>query len=412
MYRKSSTSTFKFKNLVNIHIMKKIFSFALVAVLFVACSEEAQDARKYPDTLKGQKARLAEKRQELRALQKEIEAIEIRVDELDTTAQVGKTVLVTTEPVPVKDFQHFVEVQGVITTNEDAAMPSSETGGRIVKMPWKEGDRIRKGQLVAEVDLQSLEKNIEELEKSLTLAKDIYQRQGNLREKNVGSEVDYLQSKNQVETLEKSLERLRLEFKKRFVYAPTSGVVDRVMSKQGEVAGPGAPIIQILNVTDLKVEADVSENYLGAIRRGDQVKIEFPAIGENQVTKITHIGATIDPNNRTFEVETSIKRSSDMIKPNLLAVLNLMDYENKQAPVVPDELILQDVQGKSFVMLLENGKAAKRYVEIGRSFQGETEILNGMKGTETLIVKGARKVSEGDTVKVIAGDTADAKPYK
>lgn len=374
--------------------MKYLVPIFLLLFL-AACSEEAREARNYPDTLEGQKQLLGDKRQEMKDLQAEIKKIELRVAELDTTKQEAKKVLVTTMPVPVKDFAHYVDVQGSVAPANDPVMASSETGGRILKMPWKEGDYIKQGQLVAKIDVEAIQKNIAEVEKSLELARDVYERQSNLWEQNIGSEVQYLQAKNQVESLEKRKESLQLQLSKGNVYSPMSGTVDMVMAKQGEMAGPGTPILQILNTRALKVEAAVPENYLTSIRKGATLDISFPALDSKQSARVSFIGTKINPANRTFEIEANLSNTKDL-KPNLLAIVHVRDYEEKEAIVVPDELILQDLSGRNYVMVQNGDKAAKRIVQIGRGYEGETIVKEGLKADDVLIVKGAREVKEGD----------------
>lgn len=373
----------------------KILLPLFLLLFLAACSEEAREARKYPDTLEGQKELLADKRQQLKNLQKEIKEIELRTAELDTGKQENKEVLVTTMKAPVKDFAHYVDVQGSVTTAQEPVFASSETGGRVLKMPWREGDYIKKGQLVAKIDMEAVQKNIAELEKSLELARDVYQRQSNLWEQNIGSEVQYLQAKNQVESLEKRKESLQLQRSKGDVYAPMSGVVDAVMTKQGEMASPGGPIIQILNTSALKIEASVPENYLTSIDKGSKVNISFPALGTEQPARISYIGSKINPANRTFEVEASISNVKGL-KPNLLAIVKVRDYEEKEVIVVPDQLILQDLSGRNYVMIKKGNTAEKRMVTIGRGYEGETIVKEGLNPNDVLIVKGAREVKEGD----------------
>lgn len=374
--------------------MKNILPLFLLLFL-AACSEEAREARQYPDTLKGQKELLGDKRQELKDLREEIKQIELRVAELDTSKQEDKKVLVTTMKAPVKDFAHYVDVQGSVATTSEPVFASSETGGRILKMPWKEGDYIKQGQLVAKIDMEAVQKNIDEVEKSLELARDVYQRQSNLWEQNIGSEVQYLQAKNQVESLEKRKESLKLQLSKGNVYAPMSGTVDMVMTKQGEMASPGGPIIQILNTGSLKVEADVPENYLTSVNKGSKVDISFPALNTEQTARIATIGSKINPANRTFEIEASLSNSNGL-KPNLLAIVHIKDYEKQNAIVVPNQLILQDLSGSNYVMVKKGNAAEKRIVTIGRGYEGETVVEEGLSPDDVLIVKGAREVKDGD----------------
>lgn len=384
--------------------MKNIFYlFALAGlILATSCGGESTESEGAPQTLDAARKVLQEKRKKLQVLKKEITGIEAIITKLDPKSGKVTGTPVTVAKVEIKDFNHYVEVQGNVVPVEEPGMASSETGGRIMSMTVKEGDYVKKGALIATINLESLKKSIAELDESLSLAEDMYKRQENLWKQKIGSEVQYLQSKSQVESLLKNKERLTYELTKANVYASISGYVDMVLAKEGEIAGPGAPIIQILNTRNLKVVASVPEVYLGQVKKGEGVVLKFPALNEEQKGRVTTIGRSINPANRTFEVEASINSKNGLLKPNLLATMLVNDFAQKGAVVVPDQLILQDVSGADYVMVLEGDKAAKKLVTMGRGYSNETIITSGLDGSETLLIKGARQVSDGDLVEVLS----------
>ncbi len=379
-----------------------LFAFAFLLLATSCGGGETTASGELPQTLGEARKVLKEKRQALKKLKGEIAEVEAVIAQLDPSSQKEKVTPVTTQKVAVKDFSHFVEVQGNVVTTQDPAFASSETGGRIVSLKVKEGQFVQKGAHIAKVDLESISKSIAQLQESLTLAEDMYNRQKNLWDKKIGSEVQFLQAKSQWESLKKNKESLEHELTKADVYAPASGYVDMIMVKEGEIAGPGSPIVQILNTNSLKVVASVPEIYLGKTKKGATVTLKFPALGEEQKGRVIMIGRSIHPANRTFEIEASINSKNGLLKPNLLATMLVNDYSVKDAIVVPDQLILQDVSGADFVMVIENGRAVKKVVTMGRGYENETVIESGLTGNETLVVKGARQISDGDLLKVLS----------
>ncbi|BDS14797.1 efflux RND transporter periplasmic adaptor subunit [Aureispira anguillae] len=377
-----------------------LFAFAYL-MLAVACGSESEVSNEAPKTLDEARKVLKEKRRVLKTLRGEISDVEAIIAKLDPNANKKKEVPVTVAKVTIKDFNHFVEVQGNVVPAEDPGMASSETGGRIVELKVKEGQYVKKGDLIAKINLESIKKSIAQLDESLSLAQDIFKRQENLWKQKIGSEVQFLQAKSQVESLLKNKESMEYELTKANVYAPISGYVDMVMAKEGEMAGPGAPIVQILNTQKLKVVAAIPEIYLGKVKRGESVLLKFPALKEEQKGRVMTIGRIINPANRTFEVEAAVNSRNGLLKPNLLATMLVNDYEVKDAIVVPDQLILQDVSGADYVMVLEGNKAVKKVVKMGKGYNNETIIKTGLTGEETLLIKGARQVSDGDWVKVL-----------
>ncbi len=383
--------------------MKYLVSLITLFFLVVACQEEPQvDPNAIPTDLNGKKEFLKNKKAKLRQLTQLIEKTEAEIDVLIPDNQKART-LVTTAKVAIKDFERFVEIQAAVEA-DDMVTASSETGGRILQMNFKEGDNIRKGQLVAKIDLEQIDKQVAELETSMTLAKDVFERQSRLWKQNIGSELQYLEAKNNVERLEKSLETIEFQKTKANVYAPISGVIEMVNLNQGEMASPGMPIIQILNTNKVKVVADIPETYLGKIKRGETVTIKFPALDKEIQAKISQIGRTIDPANRTFEAEINLNNSKGIYKPNLLASMLINDFQAKNVPVIPVEMVQQEVSGKDYVYIKETGEkgeiAKKVYVETGENYNGEVIIKSGLTGGEALIMEGARGLAENQLVKV------------
>lgn len=385
--------------------MKYIIPFFLVFTLAItSCSSPGTTEAIYPEDLEGKKVLLKTKKQELNEITELINKLEQEIADLDPNVISDNRTTVTTTIMEKKDFNHFVEIQGTVQA-DDYVDVTSEVAGRILKMTLEEGDNVRAGQLVATLDLEQLKKQIDEVKKSQELANTVFERQKRLWDQNIGSEIQYLEAKNNKERFEKSLETLNYQLSKAKVYAPASGVVERVILQSGELAAPGAPIIQILNPNKLKVVADVPETYLRAVGKGTIVKVEFPALQEEQQASVSQIGRTIDPANRTFEVEARIRKSSALIKPNLLAVMYIKDYEKKDVVTVPLELVQQEVGGKDYVFVMNEAAdgtfARKVYVKTGKSYAGTIIIEEGLQGNEKLIIDGARGLADDELVKEV-----------
>lgn len=380
--------------------MKNILIIFAVAVLLVACGSETET--KWPEDLAGKKELLREKKTELKGIQGQIDSLMAQIEKMDTK-QEKKRRLVTTQAIKKQNFERFVDIQGTVQSGE-AVMASSETGGRITMMNAKEGQFVSKGKLMAKVDMESINKQIAEMETSLSLLVDVYERQQRLWDQKIGSEIQLLKAKNDKERVEKSLETARFQLTKANVYAPISGVVNTVFLKSGEMAGPGTPIAEILDVRTVKVVANLPENYLGIVKKGEQVTIKFPALNEERKARVSLIGRTINPANRTFEVEVELNNSNGVLKPNLLALMMVNDFSEKDAIILPLVVVQQEVSGKSYVYIKAEGEdglmAKKTYVETGESYEGNIIITEGLKGDEDIIIDGARGLSDKELIKV------------
>ena len=371
---------------------KSILSILTVSVLLVACQPEQ-------DALTTKRAELKEKTELLRTLQSEIATLQ---DEVETLSPEKKrdSVMVKVDPIEIQPFSRKVNIQGSVVSDE-TVYASSEMGGRILSVNVKEGQQISRGALVATVDMETVQLQINEMQTSLDLANTVYERQKRLWDQEIGSEIQYLQAKNNKERLEKSLATMRKQLSKKNVYAPISGVVNKEFASAGEVAGPGTPIVEILDSRKVKVKADVPEQYLATIRKGQKVKLNFPALGKEVDSQVSLIGASIDPANRTFEIEMRLSNAGGMYKPNLLAEIEFVDFTQDEAVVIPLELLQEEVSGRKYVYVSkkdEEGRdiAAKAYITLGASYEGSVIVEEGLSAGDKLVTVGGRSLVAGN----------------
>ena len=368
----------------------QFLSLAAAVLLTVSCAQDDLTAKKEKlESLKG----------DLAKINTEIKALEAEISDLDPeyAEQNKKSILITTAAARKGEFTHFVEVTGSVLSKKNVNI-SAETAGRVMEVPAIEGMRVTRGQILAIIDSEVIERNIAEMENSLDLAKTIVEKQARLWEQKIGTEIQYLEAKNRKEGLEKSLASLKTQLEKAYVRAPFSGTIESVQVRLGELVQPGVPMFQFVGDSDLFIESDVSESYVGVLAKGDSVEVSFPSLKKNLTTKVSAVGAIINPNNRTFKVEVFLPNMADL-KPNMIAVLKIQDYKNKDSVIVPSHLILSDNRG-DYVFIVENETAKKRYVKRGLSFETETEIVDGLSGTETLVDKGFREVGDNFSVNI------------
>lgn len=377
----------------------KYILFSLMAIFLLGSCQPEVAA---PTNLAERKALLADQKKQLRELQLSIDTLQEAIYKEEPPKD-KPTKTVTTMKLVNEEFKRFTEIQATIQS-DDVAMASSETGGRITYLKAKEGQYVKRGQLIAKVDLDAIDKQVDEINTSLGLAKDTYERQKRLWEQNIGSEMQYLQTKNNVDRLEQTLKTLDFQKTKANVYAPISGAIDKVMLKEGEMSSPGLPIVEILNTYKVKVVANLPENYLGKVKRGELVDVNFPALNLDKKAKISLVGRSIDSANRTFKIEIEMSNKDQMLKPNLLAIVKINDLTIADALIVPQELVLQEISGKEYVMVVseKDGKkvAAKKYVEQGESYDGKVQILSGITTEDEIIVIGSRNAKVGDPLEI------------
>ena len=370
--------------------MKKILMVLTAAILVVACSTQTVD-----DTQTKRK-QLEEYKKQMQELKQQIDLLEAELKNTETEKIVNVKVI----GIETNSFEHFVEVTGNVEAEYNVDV-SPESAGIITEVFVTEGQTVQKGFVMARLSTDILERSIEELKIQLELATTTYTRQKNLWDQNIGSEMQLLQAKNNKESLEKRINAIETQIKMSEVKSPVSGVVDVVYQKKGHIGSPQVPFAKVVNISQIKVYADVSESYLTKIKKGDLVIISFPALDREIETPIRQISNTIDPNNRTFRLRLNLGNPDQMIKPNLASVVKIRDYYNESAVVIPSLLIKKDFKG-DYTFIAENvngiNLARKVYVSLGVTNNNMTEVTDGLQAGTKVISEGFNQVSDGTIV--------------
>ncbi|HYH56685.1 MAG TPA: efflux RND transporter periplasmic adaptor subunit, partial [Anseongella sp.] len=269
-------------------------------------------------------AQLEQLKKEREALDEKIKSLEAEVLAENPELVQKKVFNVAVDTVDLRPFEHYIQVQGRVES-EDNIIVSAESPGVIRNILVREGQRVSKGQVLAELDNKVLRSSIAELQTALNLANTTYERQKNLWDQNIGTEFQFLQAKNNKERLEQQLNTLNEQIDMTRIKSPINGTVDAVISKVGENAAPGSPSFRVVNFSDLSVNASITDSYAGMIKTGDEVIVSFPDIKTEIRSKVSFVSRVIDPDSRTFEIEVKIP-SLDQYKPNMVAVLKIVDY--------------------------------------------------------------------------------------
>lgn len=376
--------------------MKSIKILAILSIfLIISCSSKDKQAEL--ERLERQREELTEKIDKLKAdISKE----------KGTMQQNEKIAHVNITQIKPEVFRHFINVQGTIESDNNILVPS-QSAGIIKKIYVDKGDRVSKGQLLAELDGAILESSIAEVKNSLELAITIYERRKRLWNKNIGSEVEYLQAKNNKENLEKKLETLNEQYKLTKIISPINGTIDEVMIKEGEAAAAGFGAIRIVQLTNLKIAAALSENYILQLQKGDTVKVFIPVLEREFSIKIDAVSQVIDPNKRTFNIEIKIPAHEKGMKPNMLTVLTINDYTNPKALTVPQKIV-QKTGGEQFVFVAEKQSdkwfARKRIVEVGKYYDDKIEIIEGLDRGEYVVIIGFQNLADGQMIALDANN--------
>ena len=367
--------------------MKKGKYLALLGIglVLAACgprSEEAQLAR-----MEIQRDALIEK----------IEALEVEIASKARPDQKSEKITDVRISLLEKElFQHFIQVQGTIESDNNILV-APMASGLVKKIHATTGKKVTKGQLLAELDGSILESSIVEVENGLKLAETIFERRQRLWDKKIGSEIEFLQAKTNKDGLEKRLATLKEQYKLTKIFSPISGTVDEVFIKEGEIGAAGMEAFRVVQLSNLKIRVDLSEIYISRIKRKDRVHVSIPVIGKEFDLSVDTVSQVIDPDDRTFRIEVNIPKTAKDIKPNMLAVLIINDYSNLEVLTVPINIVQETGTEKFLFMASEvDGEwtAQKRIVTTGKDHEGRIEILSGLQEGEHVVTVGYQNLSD------------------
>lgn len=374
--------------------MKKTIILSLLAVVLYACGnkENTQSLDKLIE-----KKDVAGLQAKKTALQAEIAKIEEALATLDVKKEEALVSVLT-----VKDtvFNHYIDIQGSVDTKENILV-QPEFSGTLTSLMVKAGQKVSKGQILGRVDDAGISQQLASAENQYALAKTTYERQKNLWDKKIGSEIQYLQAQTQMVSAQKAVAQIKAQLAKTVIRAPFTGTIDEVFVEKGEVVAPSAQgLMRIVNLSNMYVSTTVPETYIGKLKVGTEVDVFLTSLGKTYKGKVRQIGNFINPSNRSFGIEVSVPNPENLLRPNQVAKLKITDYVNKNAIVVPTNVVQEDGTGDKFIYVVEgsNGKtgtAKKVVVTVGKSSDNVTEILSGLSANDIIVTEGVNNISEG-----------------
>ena len=305
-----------------------------------------------------------------------------------------------------KEFTTYVELQANLKSRKNVVI-LSEFQGALKNLFVREGQLVKKGELLAEINDSGLKEQLDQMLIQANYTKDNFDRVKRLWEKNIGSEMQFLKAKSDFETNNKMVEQIRDQLSKTKIYAPFDGEIDEIISNLGSNLVPGSPIIRVVNLDIIYAEAQVPEKYVSSIELGTEALVSIPLLNKEVTSKIVQSGNFINPNNRTFRVEAPVENKDKRIKQNLNARIKIKNYSNIKALVVPLRVIREDASGRPFIYkLTETDKkdillTVKIFVETGANNDEEIEITKGLSIGDIIVLEGANNVEDNQRVRVI-----------
>jgi RND family efflux transporter MFP subunit len=375
--------------------MRKILSITALSILLFSCGGK-ENNQSIDDLIKSKNTK------ELQAKKALIQADLAKIDDALATLVVAKDEEALVSVATIKDtvFNHYLEIQGNVDTKENILV-QPEFSGNLTSLTVKAGQRVSKGQILGRVDDAGMSQQLASLENQYALAKTSFERQKNLWDKKIGSEIQFLQAQTQMVSAQKGVAQMRAQLSKTVIRAPFSGTIDEVFVEKGQIVAPSQQgLMRIVNLSNMYVSTSVPETYIGKLKVGTEVDVFLTSLGKTYKGRVRQVGNYLNPNNRSFGIEVSVPNPENLLRPNQVAKLKIIDYTSKNAIVVPTNVVQEDGEKNKFVFTVANsngktGTAKKVLVKIGKSSDNVTEIVSGLSTNEIIVTEGVNSIADG-----------------
>jgi membrane fusion protein, multidrug efflux system len=339
---------------------------------------------------------------EVAKLEKEKKELDKQIKELQ---QAGvpkdsvRKIAVRIQKMDLSEFYTKLELQGRVDAG-NSVNATPEAPGVVQKIYVSNGQFVRRGQTLATLKVETVQSGLDELNTQISFAKTLFDKQKRLWAQEIGTEIQLLSAKNNYEALIKKKNTISSQKRMYSIKAPISGVIDDVNIHVGDMSSPGMPNqIRIVNTSALKVEVDVPESYAGAVQSGSTALVIIPDAEDTLATNVKYVQKTIDPVKRTFKAELN-PGSMRGLRPNMIARVQIATYYSPRAFVLPARVI-QKINGGDYVFVADKtGTAKLKKVKLGKNYQGDVEIMDGLLLDEQVIVAGYEDVNEGDKLSI------------
>lgn len=325
----------------------------------------------------------------------------------DTTrAEYVRVINVEVRDVEPRPFVEEIRLTASVEANQDVQVAAEESG-RIEEILAEKGTRVRAGQPIARIDDMILRAQVEHARAQSDLAAQTWERRKRLYEDDqVGSEIAYLEAKAAAEQAYANLKALEGRLSRTVIKAPFGGVLDRRMVEVGTMVGPGQVVGRVVDLDPVKVVAGVPERYAADVQKGAKTQVTLDVLpGQAFEAEITYVGATVDPQNRTFPIEVVVPNPEGLIKPEMVANVSVARRDLDSAVVVPQDALVRVENGYVvFVAAERDGVdvAAVRPVQLGPSQRNQVVVESGLEPGDRLIVVGQKSVADGDRINIVA----------
>lgn len=282
---------------------------------------------------------------------------------------------------------------------ESGSALSFATAGTVKRVYVSEGQTVKAGQIVAEVDPVSARNAYEATLASRQQAEDAYKRMKQLHDSGSLPEIQWIEVQSKLKQAVSAEQIAKKSLGDCKLYAPISGYVSQKPVEVGQNVVPGMTVAKVVRIDRVKVKMSVPEEDIASLRNGQAVTVTVAALGSRAFTgTVVEKGVEANALSRSYDVKVLVANPSHALLPGMVCDASLASDEKAMAMMVPARIVQIDTDNRPFVWTAVDGKAKKTYVGIGASVGSNVTVTNGLSAGDKVIVRGQQKVSQGTRV--------------
>jgi RND family efflux transporter MFP subunit len=310
-----------------------------------------------------------------------------------------KVTPVKVEKLQPTNFKNYLKVTGDVAARNHVKIIVEE-GGTLKKVYKDKGSYVKAGELLAELENTIIKSGYEQAEAALQQAELDYNSKSKLYEKRAISENEFLYAKYNLQSAKAAYNLAKSRYEKLFIKAPLNGLVNERYYDLGAYASPMTPIFEFIDNAEMRIRAGIAERFMDDIEVGTPVHITFDAFPDLEIdARVTYVSKSINPKNRTFDIEVIIPNPGKKLAPAMVANLQILRKEHKNQIVVPLDALIESESG--WYVYVRDGNVARRvkinYLDIDQ----DKVLVEGLQPGQELIVVGHRDLADGDTINVV-----------
>lgn len=315
------------------------------------------------------------------------------------TLPAEKIVTVEAARVRIDTVLDTIQTVATLMPNE-AVVVSPEIAGRIARLPFAEGDSVKAGELLVELDATILQAELDKVQSDLILAEANQSRAITLVKQGTGIVRDRDEAVAAYQSAYANVALAKARLEKTRIAAPLSGVIGLRAVSAGAYVSPGQHIVELADIDPIKVDFRVPELALPSLRTGQSVRVSVDALpGRIFDGEVYVIDPIVDANGRAVRLRARIANPDGKLSPGLFARVQIVVDRRENALLIPESAVFADNQAH-YVYRVVDGRAVRTKVDLGKRRPGEVEVRGGLDGDAVVVTAGNQQIREGDRVTI------------